>query len=130
MDYGAADSIEQIERLKARDDDGNFELVGQRRILPITHDAAYVPGGKKGLHLVLRRTHDGFDRGRDKNMGDEQREILQSAPLGQVHAHGIGRRGGFKSDSEEDDLLVRILDGQFHRIERRVDHANVATARL
>ena len=94
----------------------------------IAHDAAHVTGRKKGLHLVIRRTHDGFNRRRDKHVRDKQREVLQAAPLGQVHAHGVGWSGGFKTHTEEDDLLVWILDGQFHRIERRIDHANIATA--
>ncbi len=63
-------------------------------------------------------------------MRNEQREILEAAALGQVNAHGVGGSRGFKPHAEEDDLLVWILDGQFHRIEGRIDHANVAAAAL
>jgi hypothetical protein len=47
-----------------------------------------------------------------------------------VHAHGVGRRGGFKADAEEDHLLVRILDGEFDGVQRRIDDAHVAAAAL
>ncbi len=105
LDHGATNSVEQIERLKACDDDGNLELVGNRWIFPIAHYAANVSGCEKCLHLVLRRTHDGFDRGRDKDVGDKHREVLEAAPLGNVNAHSVGGSRGFKTHAEEDDLL-------------------------
>ncbi len=83
-------------------------------------------GSKECLHLVVGRTHDGFNGRRNKDVGDQHREVLDAAPPGQVNAHGVSRGRGFKPYTKEDNLFVRILDGQFHRVERRVDHANVA----
>ncbi len=47
-----------------------------------------------------------------------------------MHAHGVGRGGGFKADAEENHLLVRVLDGEFDGVERRIDDAHVAAAAL
>ena len=130
LHHRAANAIEQIERLKAGDHDGDAVLLGQRRILPVAHHAAHVAGQQKGLHLVAGRLHDGLDRRRNQNVRNEQREILQPAALGQVHAHGVGRGGGFKADAEENHLLVGILDGEFNGVQRRIDDAHVAAAAL
>ncbi len=46
LHHRAANAVEQIERFKARHDQRNAELLGQRRILPVAHDAAYVAGGR------------------------------------------------------------------------------------
>ena len=55
LHHRAANPIQQIERLKARDHNGHAELLGQRRILPVAHHAAHVARGQKRLHLVARR---------------------------------------------------------------------------
>ena len=47
-----------------------------------------------------------------------------------MHAHGVGGSSGFKSYAEEDDLLVGILDGEFDRVERRINNAHVAAGAL
>ena len=54
LEDGAANSIEQIEGFEAGDDDGDAELLGERRILPVAHDAADVAGGEKGLRPGCR----------------------------------------------------------------------------
>ena len=44
--------------------------------------------------------------------------------------HGVGRRGGLEADGEEDDLAVGIAARDRERVERRIDDADVAAARL
>jgi len=58
LNNGAPNSIEQIEGLKARDDEWNGILIGQRRILPIAHHSAYVTPAEM-LHLVSGRLKNG-----------------------------------------------------------------------
>ena len=53
--HGAANALEQIERLESRDNDGHAVAFDQRIVLPVAHHAAHVPGGKKRLHAALRR---------------------------------------------------------------------------
>ena len=130
LNDGAANAVEQIERLETGDDDGHAELLGERRIFPVAHHAAHVAGGEKCLHLVAGRGHDGLDGGRNENVRDEHGEILEAAALGQMNAHGVGGGGGFKADAEEDDLLVGILDGEIDGVERRIDDAHVAAGAL
>ena len=45
------------------------------------------------------------------------------------HRHGIGGRGGLKTDRKEDHLLIGIGLRQLDRIQRRVDYAHVPTPR-
>ena len=44
--------------------------------------------------------------------------------------HGVRGRGGFKSDGEENNLLLRIRFGQLERIQGRVDDAHVRALSL
>ena len=64
-------------------------------------------------------------RGRNQHVGDEQREVVDVVVIGLPRGHGIRGCRGFKADRKEDDLPVGILLGEFQRIERRVDDANV-----
>ena len=44
--------------------------------------------------------------------------------------HRVRGRRGLEADGEEDDLAVRVLLRELHRVERRVDHPHVAAPRL
>src|SRR6185503_1611263 len=68
LNDSSADTIEQVERFKAGDDDRNLKLVCQRRILPVAHDAANMSGRKKCLHMIVRRAHDRLDRGGNEHV--------------------------------------------------------------
>ena len=57
------------------------------------------------------------------------REVLDAIVIGLPDGHGVRGRGGFESDGEEDDLLLRIRFGELEGIERRVDDAHVARLR-
>ena len=45
---------------------------------------------------------------------------------GLINRHRRGRRRGFKTDTEKNHLLCRILFGKPHGIERRINNAHVA----
>ena len=58
------------------------------------------------------------------------REILQPFLRRLINGHRRRGRGGFKTDAEENDFPRRILLGDFHRVERRINDAHVAAAGL
>src|ERR1019366_4955556 len=127
LNNSAPNSIKQIERLKPRDDQRNFVLLRQRRILPIPHHAAHVPRQKKSLHLVSRRLKNSFNCRRNQNMRHEHRKVFEAPALGQVDAHGVRRSSGFKTDPKEHNLAIGILDREVNRVQWRIHHAHVTT---
>ena len=63
-------------------------------------------------------------------MRDEHREIIQAQAFGVENGHRVGGRGGLETDTEEDHLALRILLGDLHGVERRVNNANMAALAL
>ena len=101
LNHRAANAIEQIERLKARDHDAESRTSRPAADTPSSPSRCTHDRQQESLHLVSGRCHDGFNRRRHQHMRNQQREILKPAPLGQMHAHGVGGRGGLKSHAEE-----------------------------
>ncbi len=87
-------------------------------------------GSQKALHAVIRRTQDGMHGRGNAHVRYQQREILEPQCLGLQQAGRVGRRGGFKPDREEDHLLIGVLPGNFHGIQRRINHANLSAGGL
>ena len=71
LDNRAPDSIEQIERLKTGNNDGDPEVLGNRRILPVTHHAAHVPCGEKAIDISPRRAQNCFDSRRHQHVRNQ-----------------------------------------------------------
>ena len=57
-------------------------------------------------------------------------KLVRPLALGLDDRHRIGRRGGFESDGEEDDLLVGMLAGDLQAVRWRIHDPHVAAARL
>ncbi len=130
LDNGATNSIEEVEGFETGDHQRHAEPFGQGRIFPVAHDAAYVPRQQKCLHLIAWSRQNGLDRRGHQDVRNQHGKILQSAPFRQVDAHGVRRRGSFKSNPEEDDLLVGKLHGQLYGVQGGVDDAHVAATTL
>ena len=109
---------------------GNFVFRGNRNIFFVTHDGADVAGGEESLnHAVLGREQR-FHRGRNEDVRNQQREISDAVVIGLPRGHGVGGCSGFEADSKEDDLLLGIGPGQFQRVQRRINDADVGAFRL
>ena len=89
-----------------------------------------MPRQQKPLHLIPRRLQDRRNRRRHQHVRNQQREVLQPPPLGNMHAHRIGRRGGLEPHPEEHHLLLRILHRQLHRVQRRINDPHVPARAL
>ena len=68
--------------------------------------------------------------GRHGDVRNQHRVVLHPLRARLPHRHGIGRRGGLKSDGEKHHTLGGIRARQLQAIERRVDHPHVAALRL
>ena len=58
-------------------------------------------------------------------MGDEHGEILQPQLFGLIDRHGIGRCGRLKANAKEDHFPLRVLLGNLHSVQRRIDNAHL-----
>ena len=58
------------------------------------------------------------DRRGHQHVRDQQREVGDALLPGHLHGHRVGRRRGLEADAEEDDLLVGVLLGDPHRVQR------------
>ena len=99
-------------------------------VFAVAHDGADVAGAEESLHAIFRRGEDGFERGRDEHVRDQQRDVGHLLFAGAPGEHGIGGGGGFEADGEEDDLFVGIGAGDLEAVQRRVDDAHVAAVGL
>ena len=124
------DRLEQVERLEARDYDGEAVLLGQRLVFPVARDCANVPRRDEALHLIVRRGSDRLHGGGDQHVGGQHGEVVDAVPLRQEDGHGVGGGGGLEADGEEYEPLVGIVPRHLDSIQRRVDHAHVAPLRL
>ncbi len=122
------DALEEIDGLEAADHDRSVMASRKRLVLLEAHHRADVPGAKEGLHAIAGGLQDGADRGRDEHVRDEHREVRRALRLREAHRHCVGGRRRLEADPEEDDPLGRILSGDPHGIERRIDDAHVCSA--
>lgn len=63
-------------------------------------------------------------------MRNQNGKILNAVLPGAKSEHGVRRRGGLESNSEEDNISVRIGLSDFEAVERRIDDADVCALRL
>jgi hypothetical protein len=59
-------------------------------------------------------------------MRNEHRKISQIFLRRLINRHRRRGRGGFKTDAKENNFLRRILFGEFHGIERRINNPHIA----
>ncbi|GAA3028353.1 hypothetical protein GCM10020000_01060 [Streptomyces olivoverticillatus] len=116
--HGAADAFEDVQGLEAGDDDGDFEALGQLRVLLDAHHAAHVSGGQEGLDPAVRGSHDRLDGGGHADVRDEEAEVGDAEPAGLVDRHGVGGGGGLEADAEEHDLAAGVAAGDLQRVQR------------
>src|SRR5664280_2625974 len=124
------DALEEVERLEARDD--HREAVPRREgsVLGRAHDGADMSREEERLHAIRGRRKNRLDRGRHEDVRREDREVRKAELLRPLHRHGVRGRRGLEADGEEHDLAARVLLGEAHRVERRIDHPHVAALRL
>ena len=128
--HAHVDSLQQIERLEAGGDDRHPIPRGERAVLVEAHHRADVTGGEKGVHPPRRRAEDRLHRRRDQHVRDQQREVAHAPAARLDGGQRVSGRGGLEADREEDDLAIGVALGERQRVERRVDDAHVAAARL
>src|ERR1035437_3574599 len=63
-------------------------------------------------------------------MTAQHAEIFKLLPMRLQYGQRRGWCGGLKTNGKEDDLALRVVTCDLQGIERRINHANVATARL
>ncbi|OPZ83305.1 MAG: hypothetical protein BWY76_02334 [bacterium ADurb.Bin429] len=120
------DALQQVQRLKAGNDDGHAELLCQRFILIHTHHRADMPGGEEAVHAVARRGEQRSDGRRHEHVGHEQRKVRHPQRFRPRHRQRVGGGGRFKAHREEDHLAIGMLPREGKGIQRRVDDAHVA----
>ena len=94
-------SFEQIERLKARDDDRRPVARSDGLIFAIAHHGAHVARSEERLHPVLRRLQNSGDRRRDQDVRHQHGEVRDTLGSRLPHRHRVGRRCGFEADREK-----------------------------
>src|SRR5262249_11052782 len=127
---GPEPPIEEARGFEAGDDDGQAVVASDGLVLPIAHPRADMPGAEEAAYTVARRLKHRRDRGRHQHMGDEHGEVRESERPRLRHRQRIRGRRGFEADREKDDLAFRMLLGELHGVERRVDDAHVGTLGL
>ena len=96
--------------------------------MPITVETW--PGRDEAVQLQARRVEDRLQRRADRHVVAERGEVLDAlGPRAQQRDRGRRRRR-LEADREEDHLAVGVATRELERVERRIDHAHVGTARL
>ena len=81
--HAAENSLEDVHRLKPRDDDGCAEFTRNRAVFHRAHDGAHMTRGEKALHPVVRCAEDGAHRRRHQHVRGQDGEILHALVFGQ-----------------------------------------------
>ena len=126
LNDGAADAVEDVERFESGDHDGQLELLDERFVLPGPHHAAHVSGGQEPVDPTGGGGGNGCDRRRYEHVGDQQRQVGQTALPGLVGNHGVAGRRRLEADGEEHDLLVGVVLGHRDSVQWGVDDPDVA----
>ena len=72
----------------------------------VAHDGADVAGRDEALHAIAGEAEQQANGRRHEDVGDQHGEVRQALACGLPDGHGVGRRGGFEADGEEDDLAI------------------------
>ena len=119
--HGHQRAFHDVDRFEAGDDDRDAKAGADRLIFAVAHDGAHVSRPEKSLHPIEGRLQDRGQGRRHEDVRNQDGKIADLLPARLPDGHGIGRRGGLKSNGEKDDLFVRIGAGDFEAIDGRID---------
>ena len=106
------------------------QFAGERFVWSGALDGADVAGGQKSIGGVGRIGADVAQDGGHQKLRDEQGDIALAALARQISEHGVGGRGGFKTNGEMHHLFFRLLAGEVQGLQRGGDHADIRAAGL